>query len=170
MRRKTTHRPDAEFAAHLPARGQSDRESITGMSAPVGLAAGGKKLSEAVALEGGFLGTGGVASHLKLRVPHTPAKGNPMNDHDLLQIQAQLSAQRFLLEIMYSNAFSSDSSGFKTLMNELQRLTRDAPVTSEPISTEEQKEYLTEWQACTATHLQRFETSVVARIASGRKI
>lgn len=85
---------------------------------------------------------------------------------DMLELSARLSAQAMLLEIVYCNAFAKDQVGFDRLMVELQRLTRVAPVLSEP----QPDDAVIELQARVATHLQRFHEAVQYRIASARAI
>ena len=85
---------------------------------------------------------------------------------DSLEISARLSAQGLLLEFMFCNAFAKDPAGFSRVMDELQRLTRGAPVLSEP----QPAEAVIEMQARVATHLQRFHEAVQHRIASSRAI
>lgn len=82
---------------------------------------------------------------------------------ELSEQSARLSAQRFLLEVMYANAFREDPDGFTALMAQLIEKTRTSPVTSSPTPAE----VLIELQARTATHLQRFENAVSLRIEQG---
>lgn len=83
-----------------------------------------------------------------------------------MEQSARLSAQRFLLEIVFTNAFRSDVAGLDKLMEELIRLTRVSPTKSGPMTEDD----VIELQARSATHLQRFHESVAQRIASGREI
>lgn len=85
---------------------------------------------------------------------------------ELAEHNARLSAQRFLLEITYTNAFASDPKGLEQLMAELMRLTRVASTKAEPMPDDA----ATEIQVRIATHLQRFQQSVQQRIASGRTV
>ena len=85
---------------------------------------------------------------------------------DAMETSARLSAQQFLLEILYTNAFAADPAGFDRLMEELQRLTRVASTQAEPVNADD----AIEMQARIATNLQRFQSSVKARIASGRAV
>lgn len=86
--------------------------------------------------------------------------------NDAIEMSARLSAQQFLLEILYTNAFAKDPAGFDRLMDELQRLTRVASRPAEPATMDE----MIEMQARIATNLQRFQSSVQSRIASGRAV
>lgn len=81
------------------------------------------------------------------------------------ELNARLSAQRFLLEIVYANEFRNDSAGLDGLMDELIRLTRAAPTKAGPMPDDA----VIELQARIATHLQRFQQSVQGRITSGRE-
>lgn len=89
-----------------------------------------------------------------------------MDEDTLLEIEAALSAQRFLIEHLYAQSFAADPAGLSRVMQELLRLTRGAATASAPT----EKDTMIELQARMATHLQRFETSVLARIASGRRV
>jgi hypothetical protein len=82
------------------------------------------------------------------------------------ELNARLSAQRFLLEIAYANTFEGNAHGLDRLMDELIRLTRVAPTKAGPMQDDD----ATELQARIATHLLRFQEAVQARIASGRKV
>ena len=62
--------------------------------------------------------------------------------------------------------WAARSAAFCRVMDELQRLTRVAPVLSEP----QPAEAVIEMQARVATHLQRFHEAVQHRIASSRAI
>lgn len=86
--------------------------------------------------------------------------------NDILEISARLSAQGLLLEFIFANAFAADPAGLDRVMTELQRLTRVAPVLSEPLPAGE----VIELQARVATHLQRFGEAAQHRIASARAI
>lgn len=81
------------------------------------------------------------------------------------ELSARLSAQRFLLEVMYANAFRSEPRRLDELMEELIRLTRAAPSRAEPMPDD----VAIELQARAATHLQRFQAAVQHRIESGRE-
>ena len=81
------------------------------------------------------------------------------NNDDMLELNARLSAQRFLLEQLYANAFLNDAPGFDTFMSgalaKVQQSTRSSPMPDD---------YAQELQARVATHLQRFGESVAKRL------
>lgn len=88
-----------------------------------------------------------------------------MNDdtmhNNLMELSARQSANTLLLEAMYTLAFQSNAAGFKLLMEELQRLTREQPRTAGPYASED----VLELQARTAVHLERFGRSVAWRLS-----
>ena len=81
----------------------------------------------------------------------------------MTNLNARLSAQRFLLEVVYANQFLDNEDGFTELMDGLMHLTRTAPTKNGPIPPED----AIELQARIATELQRFQNSVNRRIAQG---
>lgn len=83
-----------------------------------------------------------------------------------MELNARLSAQRFLLEISYGNTYRGDAAGLDKIITELIRLTRTASTRAEPMPDE----FAIETQARIAVHLQRFGASVARRIGSGRTI
>lgn len=83
--------------------------------------------------------------------------------NDIMELNARLSAQNFLLETLYANAFLNDPDGLKTLMQSAIEATRRTPTRTTAMSDE----YAIELQARIATRLERFQTSVVRRIEEG---
>lgn len=73
---------------------------------------------------------------------------------------ARLSAQRFLLEQLFANAFIRDPGGVDSLLKAMIESTRKAPQLSSPMQEDE----ILEQQARIATHLERFRLSVLGRI------
>ncbi len=82
---------------------------------------------------------------------------------ELLDISARLSAQRYLLEIVYANEFLNNEDGFNRLMESALDQTRQKATKSGPMPDE----VATELQARIATHLQRFQESTALRIREG---
>jgi len=80
--------------------------------------------------------------------------------NDIMELNARLSAQNFLLETLYANAFLKDPDGFKALMQSAIEATRHTPTRA----TAMPDEYAIELQARIVTRLERFQTSVVRRI------
>ena len=89
-----------------------------------------------------------------------------MDTLDILETGARLSAQQFLLEVLYTIAFAHDPEGLDLLMTELIRLTSAAPTRPQPISDDD----MSEMQLRITLSLQRFQTSVQDRISSGRSV
>ncbi len=79
---------------------------------------------------------------------------------DLLEVNARLSAQRFLLEQMYANLFLKNPDGFTRFMQGALLATQERSTRSGPMS----EDSALELQARIATHLQRFQTSVEKRL------
>lgn len=84
---------------------------------------------------------------------------------EFIEQSARLSAQRFLLEITYANAFEFDPDGFEELMTRLIGLSQTNAVKAEPMPAEAEFEL----QVRTATHLERFQNAVALRISQGRQ-
>lgn len=84
---------------------------------------------------------------------------------EFIEQSARLSAQRFLLEMVYANQFEFDSDGFKELMASLIGLSRSNAVKSAPMPADD----AIELQARIATHLERFQNAVALRISQGRQ-
>lgn len=80
--------------------------------------------------------------------------------NDIMELNARLSAQNFLLETLYANAFIADPDGLKSLMQGAIEITRRNPIRSTTMSDE----YAIELQARIATRLEMFQASVVRRI------
>ncbi|MBF6631821.1 MAG: hypothetical protein ITG01_11825 [Comamonas sp.] len=80
--------------------------------------------------------------------------------NDIMELNARLSAQNFLLETLYANAFLSDPDGLKSLMQSAIEATRHNSTRSTAMSDE----YAIEIQARIATRLGMFQTSVLRRI------
>ena len=83
---------------------------------------------------------------------------------DPLDLYAQVSANRFLLEVIYANAFVGNPELFATQVAQMQRLTRTCARMDGPIKPEE-ADIVMELKVRIATHLQRFGDAVLARIA-----
>jgi hypothetical protein len=79
---------------------------------------------------------------------------------DLLEINARVSAQRFLLEQMYANLFLKNPDGFTRFMQGALLATQERSTRSGPMS----EESALELQARIATHLLRFQASVEKRL------
>ena len=88
----------------------------------------------------------------------------PLNER-LAEADAMLSTHRFLLEVMYSNAFLTNPDGLDALMAGLLRSVRASPTKSVPMQADD----VIERQARIATHLERFRTSVKDRIAQDQQ-
>lgn len=84
---------------------------------------------------------------------------------EFIEQSARLSAQHFLLEMLYANSFLSDGDGFNTFMDGLMKMTRERVVKSGPMQGDD----VTELQARIATHLERFQSAVSLRISQGLK-
>lgn len=84
---------------------------------------------------------------------------------EFIEQSARLSAQRFLLEMVYANSFISNGDGFNTFMDGLMKMTREHVVKSGPMKVDD----ATELQARIATHLERFQSAVSLRISQGLK-
>lgn len=80
--------------------------------------------------------------------------------NDIMELNARLSAQNFLLETLYANAFLNDADGLRTFMQGAIEATRRNPVRNTAMSDE----YAIELQARIATRLEMFQTSVMHRI------
>ena len=80
-----------------------------------------------------------------------------------LEIDAALTAQRFLLEQLYANAFMESPADFSRLMGGLIDKTRSDATTAAPMEEDEKIER----QARVATRLVRFEDSVNLRLKQG---
>jgi hypothetical protein len=85
------------------------------------------------------------------------------NEERWLETEAMLSAQRFLIEQQYANAFLGDVPGFDRFMDGLIDKTRTAATVSQPTGEESKIEL----QARVATHLTRFAASVRLRLTQG---
>ncbi|MDP4300364.1 hypothetical protein [Leptothrix discophora] len=79
---------------------------------------------------------------------------------DPLDISAVLTAQRFLLEQLYGNAFAGKPAEFRAFMTLAIERTRTASTVAEPTARELQDEIA----ARTAANLERFGNSVMQRI------
>lgn len=86
----------------------------------------------------------------------------PLQEH-VQELQAQLSAQAFLLEMAYANQFLHEPEAFDEFMRRALDATRKKAVRTAPMSASEAEEM----QARVATRLQRFHESVARRIAQG---
>lgn len=84
-------------------------------------------------------------------------------EQQMLDMQAQLSAQNFLLELLYANSFLHNAEGFDTFMHGALDMTRSKAVRTGPMSEEQ----ALEMHARIATRLQRFHESVALRISQG---
>ncbi len=87
-------------------------------------------------------------------------------EDELANQNARLSVQNFLLDILYTNAFQNDPTGFERLMDELVRMSRASPTKTGPMSDEQ----MLEGQARMLVYLERFRVSVKHRLASKRTI
>lgn len=96
---------------------------------------------------------------LKLVVQATDAAMETVHN-DIMELNARLSAQNFLLETLYANAFLADPDGLKSLMQSAIEATRRSSTRSTTMSDE----YAIELQARIATRLGMFQTSVLRRI------
>ena len=83
----------------------------------------------------------------------------PLNDR-LDEVDARFTVQRYLLEMLYANAFIGDWAGFDAMMEDMLTASRSNPVLPEPMQADD----VIERQARAATHLERFRQSVVKRI------
>lgn len=86
----------------------------------------------------------------------------PMREH-LQELQAQQSAQNFLLETLYANQFLNNPQGFDQFMHGALETTRSKPTRVGPMTEED----AVEMQARVAARLQRFRESVARRLAQG---
>ena len=82
---------------------------------------------------------------------------------EIMELSARLSAQRFLLEMVYANQFESNPDGYREFMTGLIGLTRSSAVKTGPMTNDD----ATELQARIATHLERFQNAVALRISQG---
>lgn len=82
---------------------------------------------------------------------------------ELMEQSARLTAQRYLLEIVYANRFLDNPAGFNKLMDDALNKARTRPTQAEPM----QEDVATELSARVATHLQRFQESVQLRLRQG---
>lgn len=73
---------------------------------------------------------------------------------------AKLSAQRFLLETLYANAFTDRLADFTAFMEQALAQTRRASTKAGPMTQEQE----IETKARVAAELQRFQTSVERRL------
>lgn len=80
---------------------------------------------------------------------------------EFIEQNARLSAQRFLLEMVYASNFESNPDGFADMMNRLIGLTHSNAVKAEPMPDDD----AIELQARIATHLERFQNAVALRIS-----
>ncbi len=85
------------------------------------------------------------------------------NAERFLEIEAMLSAHRFLIEQAYANAFLGNQDGFDKFMAGVLEKTRGKSTSSAPM-TEDEK---TEITVRVATHLARFGESVKRRLREG---
>ena len=85
------------------------------------------------------------------------------NDDRFMEIEAMLSAQRFLLEQAYANAFIGNHDGFAKFMDGVLEKTRTKSTSSAPM----EDEHKIEITARIATHLSRFGESVKRRLRDG---
>jgi hypothetical protein len=88
----------------------------------------------------------------------------PMHQ-EFIEQSARLSAQRFLLEMVYASQFKADPDGFDGLMADLIGLSRSNAVRAGPMSEDD----AIELQARIATHLARFQSAVALRISQRRQ-
>lgn len=79
-----------------------------------------------------------------------------------LEIDARLSAQRFLLEQFLANAFIGDPDGFEAFAEAALQRTRLASTVPEPMPAEEREERTVR----IATHVARIAASVSRRLRS----
>lgn len=86
----------------------------------------------------------------------------PMREH-IQELQAQQSAQNFLLETLYANHFLNNPQGFDQFMRGALDVTRSKPVRTGPMTPDEAAEA----QARVAARLQRFHESVARRLEQG---
>lgn len=85
---------------------------------------------------------------------------------EFMEQSARLSAQRFLLEIVYANNFAGSPSQFAAFMRGLQMRTAENMTKSGgPMRDED----AIELQARIAAHLERFGNAVELRISQGMK-
>lgn len=85
------------------------------------------------------------------------------SESDWLEVNARLSAQRFLLEQLYANAFLGNPDGFDDFMAGLVELGRTRAYTTEPMEADAKLEM----QARIATHMQKFHSAVATRLKQG---
>lgn len=82
---------------------------------------------------------------------------------ELMEQSARLSAQRYLLEMLYANQFLSNPQGFTEFMEAALDQTRRQSTRAEPMP----EDTAMELQARVATSLQRFQESVELRLHQG---
>lgn len=83
-------------------------------------------------------------------------------DDRFLEIDAALTAQRMLIEVVYANQFLANPAGLTALIAGLVERTRTSATTPEPMAADERVER----QARVATRLLRFGDQVERQIAS----
>lgn len=87
----------------------------------------------------------------------------PLNDR-LDEVDARLTVQRYLLEMLYANAFIGDQTGFDAMMKDMLTALHSKPVLPEPMQADD----VIERQVRAATHLERFRQAVAKRIETDR--
>ncbi len=87
------------------------------------------------------------------------------NNERFMEIKSALSAQRFLLEQAYANAFLGNPDAFADFMAGALEKTRSKSTAAGPMS----KDARIEATARIATHLARFGESVSLRLREGRQ-
>jgi hypothetical protein len=83
----------------------------------------------------------------------------PLNDR-LDEADARFTVHRYLLEMLYANAFIGDQAGFDAMMEDMLTALRSKSGLPEPMKADD----VIERQARAATHLERFRQSVARRI------
>ena len=87
------------------------------------------------------------------------------NEERFMEIESMISAQRFLLEQAYANAFLENPDGFSRFMADAIEKTRSMPVVPEQMPDEARTERIVR----IATHLSRFGESVQRRLRDGAR-
>lgn len=82
---------------------------------------------------------------------------------ELMEQSARLSAQRYLLEMLYAQQFLNQPEAFEEFMEGAIDMARTSSRRTEPLS----EDVALELQARVATQLQRFRESVVQRLEQG---
>lgn len=82
---------------------------------------------------------------------------------ELMEQSARLSAQRYLLEMLYAQQFLNQPEAFEEFMDGAIDMARTRSRQAEPMS----EDVALELQARVATQLQRFRESVVQRLEQG---